>query len=174
MVSSTIALQASGVGRSIVTTRSARERKRFVDRSGKVAGREKEKLRIFRRELVELGQNGVGGAVHIDRVGFHAHLAAVGGERFDFIKQDDAGASRGLLGEHRAEKMRDGLLRLAVSGAGQRVRIDLDEGEAAVQGCGGARGKAARERGFARAGRADEENDAVQRQVDLLQARRGP
>ena len=135
--------------------------KRFVDRAGKIAGRQKEKLGIVRGELVELGQNGVGRPVDIDRVGFHAHLAAVGGERLDLIEQDDAGARGGFFRQHRAEKVRDGLLGLAVRGARQGVRIDLDVGERAVQRGGGARGKAARQRGLARAGRADKENDAV-------------
>ena len=74
-----------------------------------------------------------------------------------------------MFGEYRAEKVRHGLLGFTVGGACQGVRIDLDVGEPAAQGCGGARGEASRQRGFARAGGADKKNDAVYREVHLLQ-----
>ncbi len=106
MVSRTMALQTWG-GRQVDRHHKigAREES-FVDCAGEIAGGKEEKLRIFRRKLVELCQNGVGGAVHVYRVGFHAHLAAVGGERLDLVEEHDAGACRGLLGEYCAEKMR--------------------------------------------------------------------
>jgi hypothetical protein len=67
--------------------------------------------------------------MHVDRIGFHAHLGTVGGEGFDLVEQNDARVGRTMFRKDRAEQMRNSLLGLAMGGAGERVRIDLDVGE---------------------------------------------
>jgi hypothetical protein len=53
------------------------------------------------------------------------------------------------------------------------MRIDFNVGQRSVQRGGGARGETARERCLAGARRTDKEDDAVHRQVNLLQSRAG-
>ena len=73
-VFSRIALQASGVGRSTVTTRSARDKKAWSIAPAKLLVAMNKSWGYSRRELAKLGENRVGRAVHVHRIGFHAHL----------------------------------------------------------------------------------------------------
>ena len=113
-------------------------------------------------------QDRIGGAMHVNRVGLQAHLAAIRRKRFDFIEQHDARAGRCLLGDHGAEQMADGLLAFPERRARERVRLDLDVGDSAVQRSGGARGEAACDGGLACAWWSDQQDDAVERQVEFV------
>ncbi len=86
-------------------------------------------MRVFRRELIELRQNGVRSTVHVHWVGFHTHLAPVSGKRLDLVKKNDARPCGRFLSQNSAKKVRYSLLGLAVRRAGKRVGINLNEGE---------------------------------------------
>ena len=86
-----------------------------VDRLRKVAGRDEQEVRVRLGQGVELHQHGVGGAVNIDRVGFEAHLRAVGGERLDLIEQHDGRACGRRLGDRLGEEVGHRALGLAPS-----------------------------------------------------------
>jgi hypothetical protein len=105
------AQEASFEGSWISRTRSQREVNASSTASAEVAGRDEGQLRVLFGELVQLNENRVGGAAHVDCTGVHAQFGPIDGERLDFIEQHHD--PRGRLCDHLAEEFGDGPLALA-------------------------------------------------------------
>ncbi len=58
---------------------------------------------MLHRQMVDLSQNSVGGAMHINWICVHAHPGTVCGECFHFIKQNEERMMISLFGNRRKQ-----------------------------------------------------------------------
>jgi hypothetical protein len=79
------------------------------------------------REVIELDQRCVRGAMNVNGVRLEAQLRAVGEDCLHLVEQDDSWTQAGLLRDSRGEELRHCALGLSERPARKRMGVDFGE-----------------------------------------------
>ena len=140
---------AVGVGQADILDPVRPRHEGAIDRLWEVGRRDQQDILVLARQKIDAGECRIGGSVNVRGICLKAHALTVRCERFHLIEKDEAWAAGRMFRDSLVEELCDFLLAPTEGGAGQGMRVYLNEaGLASLEDAGHLIRKAPSQRGL--------------------------